>query len=63
MFKLSTEIETELRQRFQNPLREFQLWKPSAQRLLDTTVHVSDPALTDAFLRQMEVMTLEHLES
>lgn len=58
MFKLSTEIETELRQRFQNPLREFQLWKPSAQRLLDTTVHVSDPALTDAFLRQIEVMTL-----
>ncbi|KAL7992657.1 hypothetical protein Chor_016913 [Crotalus horridus] len=55
MFKLSTEIETELRQRFQNPLREFQLWKPSAQRLLDTTAHVSDPALTDAFLRQIEV--------
>ncbi|XP_015674556.1 nesprin-3 [Protobothrops mucrosquamatus] len=56
MLKLSTEIETELRQRFQNPLREFQLWKPSAQRLLDTTAHVSDPALTDAFLRQIETV-------
>uniref|UniRef100_A0A670ZVT3 Spectrin repeat containing nuclear envelope family member 3 n=1 Tax=Pseudonaja textilis TaxID=8673 RepID=A0A670ZVT3_PSETE len=59
MFKLSTEIETELRQRFQNSLREFQLWKPSAQRLLDTTVHVSDPALTDAFLRQIEIFLVE----
>uniref|UniRef100_A0A0F7ZCQ9 Nesprin-3 isoform X14 n=1 Tax=Crotalus adamanteus TaxID=8729 RepID=A0A0F7ZCQ9_CROAD len=59
MFKLSTEIETELRQRFQNPLREFQLWKPSAQRLLDTTAHVSDPALTDAFLRQIEIFLVE----
>ncbi|KAG8126464.1 putative Nesprin-3 isoform X14 protein, partial [Naja naja] len=59
MFKLSTEIETELRQRFQNSLREFQLWKPSAQQLLDTTVHVSDPALTDAFLRQIEIFLVE----
>ncbi|KAM6461653.1 nesprin-3 isoform 2-T4 [Liasis olivaceus] len=59
MFKMSTETETELRQRFQNPLREFQLWKPSAQRLLDTTAHVSDPALTDAFLRQIEIFLAE----
>ncbi|XP_054828185.1 nesprin-3 [Eublepharis macularius] len=53
-FKMSAETETELRQRFQNPLREFQLWKPSAQRLLDTTENVSDPTLTDAFLLQIE---------
>ncbi|XP_063146356.1 nesprin-3 isoform X2 [Candoia aspera] len=59
MFKMSTETETELRQRFQNPLREFQLWKPSAQRLLDTTAHVSDPALTDAFLHQIEIFLAE----
>ncbi|XP_032089691.1 nesprin-3 isoform X2 [Thamnophis elegans] len=59
MFKLSTEIETELRQRFQNPMRECQLWKPSAQRLLDTTLQVSDPALTDAFLRQIEIFLVE----
>ncbi|KAJ7345148.1 hypothetical protein JRQ81_001098 [Phrynocephalus forsythii] len=54
IFKMSAEAETELRQRFQNPLRELQLWKPSAQRLLDTTANVSDPALTDAFLHQIE---------
>ncbi|XP_044292114.1 nesprin-3 isoform X2 [Varanus komodoensis] len=59
MFKMSTETETELRQRFQNPLREFQLWKPSAQRLLDTTANVSDPALTDAFLHQIEAFLAE----
>ncbi|XP_060118141.1 nesprin-3 [Heteronotia binoei] len=58
-FKMSTETETELRQRFQNPLREFQLWKPSAQRLLDTTANVSDPTLTDAFLLQIEEFLTE----
>lgn len=58
-FKMSTEAETELRQRFQNPLREFQLWKPSAQRLLDTTANVSDPVLTDAFLLQIEAFLAE----
>ncbi|KAL8168991.1 UNVERIFIED_CONTAM: hypothetical protein K2H54_030585 [Gekko kuhli] len=58
-FKMSTETETELRQRFQNPLREFQLWKPSAQRLLDTTANVSDPTLTDAFLLQVEEFLTE----
>ncbi|XP_048342299.1 nesprin-3 [Sphaerodactylus townsendi] len=58
-FKMSTETETELRQRFQNPLREFQLWKPSAQRLLDTTANISDPTLTDAFLLQIEEFLAE----
>ncbi|XP_053141974.1 nesprin-3 isoform X2 [Hemicordylus capensis] len=58
-FKMSTEAETELRQRFQNPLREFQLWKPSVQRFLDTTANVSDPALTDAFLLQTEAFLAE----
>nr|XP_034962498.1 nesprin-3 isoform X1 [Zootoca vivipara]XP_034962509.1 nesprin-3 isoform X1 [Zootoca vivipara]XP_034962518.1 nesprin-3 isoform X1 [Zootoca vivipara] len=58
-FKMSTETETELRQRFQNPVREFQLWKPSAQRLLDTAANVSDSALTDAFLHQIEAFLAE----
>uniref|UniRef100_A0A6J0VAU4 Nesprin-3 isoform X1 n=1 Tax=Pogona vitticeps TaxID=103695 RepID=A0A6J0VAU4_9SAUR len=58
--KMSAETETELRQRFQNPLREFQLWKPSAQRLLDTTANVSDPALTNAFLHQIEQFLTEN---
>ncbi|XP_062974082.1 nesprin-3 isoform X2 [Elgaria multicarinata webbii] len=58
-FKMSTETETELRQRFQTPLREFQLWKPSAQRLLDTTANISDPSLTDAFLLQIEAFLAE----
>ncbi|XP_039389788.1 nesprin-3 isoform X1 [Mauremys reevesii] len=53
-FKMSTGTETELRQSFQNPLREFQLWKPSAQRLLDCTANVAEPSLTHAFLLQIE---------
>uniref|UniRef100_G1KNH0 Nesprin-3 n=1 Tax=Anolis carolinensis TaxID=28377 RepID=G1KNH0_ANOCA len=53
-YKMSSETETELRQRFQNPLREFQLWKQSVQRLLDNTADVSDPSLTLPFLHQIE---------
>ncbi|EMP30972.1 Nesprin-3 [Chelonia mydas] len=53
-FKMSTGTETELGQSFQNPLREFQLWKPSAQRLLDSTANVAEPSLTHAFLLQIE---------
>nr|XP_060611999.1 nesprin-3 isoform X2 [Anolis sagrei ordinatus] len=53
-YKMSSETETELRQRFQNPLREFQLWKPSVQRLLDTTANISDPSMTEPFLHQIE---------
>ncbi|XP_075048833.1 nesprin-3 isoform X2 [Mixophyes fleayi] len=42
-FKLSTETESELRQLFQNPLREFLYWKPIAESVLDSTaVPVND---------------------
>ncbi|XP_043373395.1 nesprin-3 isoform X4 [Dermochelys coriacea] len=58
-FKMSTGTETELRQSFQNPLREFQLWKPSAQRLLDSTANVAEPSLTHAFLLQIEACLAE----
>ncbi|KAH0620386.1 hypothetical protein JD844_020782 [Phrynosoma platyrhinos] len=58
-YKMSAETETELRQRFQNPLREFHLWKPSVQRLLDTTANISDPTLTDTFLHQIEQFLAE----
>ncbi|XP_067411276.1 nesprin-3 [Emydura macquarii macquarii] len=53
-FKMSTETETDLRQHFQNPLREFQLWKPPTQRLLDSAAKVTEPASTHAFLLQIE---------
>ncbi|KAM9294361.1 nesprin-3 [Gastrophryne carolinensis] len=36
-FKLSTDTESELRQIFQNPLREFLYWKPIAESVLETT--------------------------
>ncbi|XP_073465488.1 nesprin-3 isoform X2 [Aquarana catesbeiana] len=36
-FKLSTDTESELRQLFQNPLREFVYWKPIAESVLDST--------------------------
>nr|XP_048709958.1 nesprin-3 isoform X5 [Caretta caretta] len=58
-FKMSTGTETELRQSFQNPLREFQSWKPSAQRLLDSTANVAEPSLTHAFLLQIEACLAE----
>ncbi|XP_074852663.1 nesprin-3 [Carettochelys insculpta] len=58
-FKMNTETESELRQHFQSPLREFQLWKPSAQRLLDSTANVAEPSLTHAFLLQIEACLAE----
>ncbi|KAM7165248.1 nesprin-3 isoform 2-T2 [Macrochelys suwanniensis] len=58
-FKMSTGTETELRQSYQNPLREFQLWKPSAQRLLDSTANVAEPSLTRDFLLQIEACLAE----
>ncbi|KAM5124959.1 LOW QUALITY PROTEIN: nesprin-3-like [Mantella aurantiaca] len=36
-FKLSTDTESELRQLFQNPLREFLYWKPITESVLDST--------------------------
>uniref|UniRef100_A0A8B9FP80 Spectrin repeat containing nuclear envelope family member 3 n=1 Tax=Amazona collaria TaxID=241587 RepID=A0A8B9FP80_9PSIT len=40
--KMSTDTETELRRLFQNPLLDFERWKPSVQMLLETP----EPALT-----------------
>lgn len=38
---MSADAETQLRQLFQNPLQEFQQWKPSIQMILETP----EPAL------------------
>ncbi|XP_006133760.2 nesprin-3 isoform X2 [Pelodiscus sinensis] len=58
-FKMSTEAESELGQRFQNPLRAFQLWKPSIQRLLDSTANAAEPSQTHDFLLQIEACLAE----
>uniref|UniRef100_A0A8D0HA19 Nesprin-3 n=1 Tax=Sphenodon punctatus TaxID=8508 RepID=A0A8D0HA19_SPHPU len=58
-FKMSTATESELRQHFQKTLLEFRLWKPFAQRLVDTTANITDPVLTDAFLLQIEACLTE----
>lgn len=38
---MSTDTETQLRRLFQNPLQDFEQWKPSVQMLLETP----EPAL------------------
>ncbi|XP_029453744.1 nesprin-3 [Rhinatrema bivittatum] len=53
-FKLCTAAETALRRRFQKPLREFQHWKPAAERLLDATAGASDAPLIQNLLPQIE---------
>ncbi|XP_018419181.1 PREDICTED: nesprin-3 [Nanorana parkeri] len=52
-FKLSTDTETELRQLFQNPLREFLYWKPIAESVLDATAGAANngPANYDVLER------------
>ncbi|XP_075470553.1 nesprin-3 isoform X2 [Ascaphus truei] len=56
-FKLSTETESALRQHFQNPGREFQHWKPIAERVLDATAtHTGDVALSKDFRAQIETL-------
>ncbi|XP_069807405.1 nesprin-3 [Dendropsophus ebraccatus] len=54
-FKLSTDTESELKQIFQNPLREFLYWKPVAESVLDATaVAVNDSAMNDDALDKIE---------
>ncbi|XP_053331228.1 nesprin-3 isoform X2 [Spea bombifrons] len=55
-FRLCTETESELRQLFQNPLREFQLWKPITERVLNSTL---DSRLTSDGLLQIETLLEE----
>ncbi|KAM4013077.1 nesprin-3 isoform 1-T1 [Anomaloglossus baeobatrachus] len=54
-FKLSTDTESELKQLFQNPLREFLYWKPIAESVLDATaVPVNDGAMNRDALDNIE---------
>ncbi|XP_025070982.1 nesprin-3 isoform X4 [Alligator sinensis] len=53
-FKMSIAAGSELRQHLQNPMQEFQLWKPSVQRLLDMTANVTEPTVAQTFLLQLE---------
>ncbi|XP_040268813.1 nesprin-3 isoform X7 [Bufo bufo] len=59
-FKLSTDTESELRQLFQNPLREFLYWKPIAESVLDATaVPVNDGAMNHDALDNIEKLLEE----
>ncbi|XP_071972358.1 nesprin-3 isoform X3 [Engystomops pustulosus] len=59
-FKLSTDTESELRQLFQNPLREFLYWKPIAESVLDATaLPVNDGAMNLDALDNIEKLLKE----
>ncbi|XP_072284163.1 nesprin-3 isoform X2 [Pyxicephalus adspersus] len=59
-FKLSTDTESELRQLFQNPLREFLYWKPIAESVLDSTaVAANTGALNHEALQHIEKLLEE----
>ncbi|NXN19745.1 SYNE3 protein, partial [Indicator maculatus] len=60
--KMSTDTETQLRRLFQNPLQDFEQWKPSVQMLLETPepalAHI-EAALTLSSQFKEKLMTLQ----
>lgn len=56
--RLCNSTRVELWQRFQRPLRDLQLWRALAQRLLDVTVSLPDLPSVHTFLPQIEVTLL-----
>ncbi|NWS51492.1 SYNE3 protein, partial [Chunga burmeisteri] len=60
--KMSTDTETQLRRLFQNPLRDFEQWKPSVQMLLETpepTLAHIEAALAESSQFKEKLMTLQ----
>lgn len=53
--RLRHAVGAELWRRFQRPLRDLQLWKALAQRLLDVTASLPDLPSVHTFLPQIEV--------
>ncbi|XP_068110842.1 nesprin-3 isoform X3 [Hyperolius riggenbachi] len=59
-FKLSTDTESELRQIFQNPLREFLYWKPLAESILDSSeTEATNGSVTPETLDRIEMLLEE----
>ncbi|XP_040458313.1 nesprin-3 [Falco naumanni] len=60
--KMSTDTETQLRRLFQNPLQDFEQWKPSVQMLLKTPepalAHI-EAALVESSQFKEKLMTLQ----
>ncbi|NXQ84954.1 SYNE3 protein, partial [Nyctibius grandis] len=60
--KMSSDTETQLRRLFQNPLRDFEQWKPSVQMLLETPepalAHI-EAALAESSQFREKLMTLQ----
>ncbi|KAM6131146.1 nesprin-3 isoform 2-T2 [Pterocles gutturalis] len=60
--KMSTDTETQLRRLFQNPLEDFEQWKPSVQMLLETPepalAHI-EAALAESSQFKEKLMTLQ----
>ncbi|PKU45394.1 nesprin-3 [Limosa lapponica baueri] len=60
--KMSTDTETQLRRLFQNPLQDFEQWKPSVQMLLETPepalAHI-EAALAESSQFKEKLMTLQ----
>uniref|UniRef100_A0A8B9UTC1 Nesprin-3 n=1 Tax=Anas zonorhyncha TaxID=75864 RepID=A0A8B9UTC1_9AVES len=60
--KLSTDIETQLRKVFQNPLQDFEQWKPSVQMLLESpepSLAQIEVALAESSQFKEKLMTLQ----
>nr|XP_013000291.1 nesprin-3 [Cavia porcellus] len=57
--RLCNSTRVELWQRFQRPLRDLQLWRALAQRLLDVTVSLPDLPSVHTFLPQIEAALAE----
>ncbi|KAM4852915.1 nesprin-3 isoform 2-T4 [Thomomys bottae] len=57
--RLRNAASAELWQRFQRPLRDLQLWKALAQRLLDVTASLPDLPSIHTFLPQIEAALVE----
>ncbi|XP_041131745.1 nesprin-3 isoform X1 [Polyodon spathula] len=55
-FKLSTETESSLRQLFQDPLRQFVQWRPSALKVLENSSEVTDFSLLSIHVQQIETL-------
>ncbi|KFQ59683.1 Nesprin-3 [Pelecanus crispus] len=62
MSKMSTDAEAQLRRLFQNPLQDFEQWKPSVQMLLETPepvlAHI-EAALAESSQFKEKLMTLQ----
>ncbi|XP_043930548.1 nesprin-3 isoform X2 [Protopterus annectens] len=57
--KMSKDLEIRLKRSIQDPLREFRVWKPEAQKFLDSTADLDNTALIFSSLQDIEFLLLQ----